>query len=276
MPIVRGMTEAARFLDRGWVRFPRDPAVVAWAAAARPVAEACLADPRHRARWLRCGGTWFAGVNVFPNDAAGAVPDRPVPPLTGAPVDFVAETLGLSGFAWDAGQVSVCFSGYPQPWEGESEAAFRFRRDRDAAHVDGLMRFDGRRRRLGEVHGFILGLPLDAAPPEAAPLVVWEGSHEVMRQAFRDRLAGLPPGAWAAEDVTDAYVAARRQAFERCRRVAVHARPGEAYLVHRLALHGVAPWPAGGRPARAARRMIVYFRPDPFPGAPPGWWLERP
>jgi hypothetical protein len=273
------MDEAARFFERGWVRFAHEAIVAGWAARALPVAEACLADPAHRARWLRCGATWFAGVNVLPNDGAGAVaaedaPDgRRVPPLEGAPVAFAEQALGLSGVAWDAGQVSVCFPGYPQPWEGESEAAFRYRRDRDAAHVDGLLRFDGRRRRLGEVHGFILGLPLDDAPAEAAPLVVWEGSHEIMRQAFRDRFAGLPPGAWADEDITEAYVAARRAAFRRCRRVAVHARPGECYLVHRLALHGVAPWTAGGA---AARRMIVYFRPDPFPGMAPAWWLDRP
>ncbi len=267
------MTDASLFLDRGWVRFPRDPVLADWAARALPVAEVCLAEPGHRQRWLRCGGTWFAGVNVFPNDAVGAVPGQGVPRLAGPPVAFAQTALGLSGFDWDAGQVSVCFPGYPRPWEGESESAFRFRRDRDAAHVDGLTRFAGRRRRLGEVHAFILGLPLDDAPPDAAPLVVWEGSHEIMRQAFRDRFAGLPPDAWAAEDITDAYVAARRMAFERCRRVPVNARPGASYLVHRLALHGAAPWSAG---EGVARRMIVYFRPDPFPGTPPGWWLERP
>ena len=276
------MAEAARFFERGWVRFARDPAIAEWARKALPVAEGCLADPGHRERWLRCGGTWFAGVNVFPNDATGAVPggwNGGVPPLAGAPVSFAASALGLSGLAWDPAQVSVCFPGYPRPWEGESEAAFRFRRDRDAAHVDGLLRFDGRRRCLGEVHGFILGLPLDDAPAEAAPLVVWEGSHEIMRDAFRARLAGLPPERWAAEDVTEAYLAARRAALERCRRVPVHARPGEAYMLHRLVLHGVAPWAAGDDGAAgcgAARRMIVYFRPDPFPGAPPGWWLGRP
>lgn len=284
------MDQAAHFFERGWVGLAPDPAVARWAAKALPVAEACLADPGHRARWMRCGGTWFAGVNVFPNDAIGGVPDagRPaagaacadvpagtVPPLAGAPVAFAERALGLAGFGWDPGQVSACFAGYPRPWEGESEAAFRFRRDRDAAHVDGLLRFDGRRRRLGEVHGFILGLPLDDAPAEAAPLVVWEGSHEIMRQAFRHRFAGLPPERWADEDITDAYLGARSAAFARCRRVVVHAKPGAAYIVHRLALHGIAPWTAGAG-CGAARRMIVYFRPDPFPGKPPGWWLERP
>lgn len=265
---------AEQFFRAGWVRFPRDPAVADWAARTRSVADIHLADPALRARWLRCGGTWFAGVKALPNDATGAVPEAGVPPLRGAPVRFVAETLGLAGVAWDKGQISVCFPGYPQPAAGESQGAFRFRRDRDAAHVDGLKRFARRRRRLGERHGFILGLPLTDAPADAAPLVIWEGSHEVIRRALRARFAGLPTERWAAEDVTDAYVAARRECFETCRRVPVHARPGEAYLVHRLALHGVAPW--GAAPEAEGERMIAYFRPDPFPGAAPDWWLERP
>ena len=263
---------AAQFFRAGWVRFAHDLAVAAWAAAARPVAEDCIADQGNRARWLRCGGTWFAGVSVFPNDGSGAVSERGVPPLGGAPVRFIAEVLGLAGFDWDKAQVSACFPGYPQPTDGESEAAFRFRRDRDAAHVDGLARFDGRRRRPGERHGFILGLPLSESPAEAAPLVVWEGSHEIMRRALGDRLKHVPPERWAAEDVTDAYAAARREAFATCRRVPVHSAPGSACLVHRLALHGVAPWRADEGPPR----IVAYFRPDPFPARSPCWWLERP
>ena len=266
--------DAPQFFRSGWIRFAHDPAVAAWAARAYPVAQARLEDPKLRARWLRCGGTWFAGVKVFANDATGAVCEDGVPALAGAPVRFIADVLELAGLAWDSAQVSICFPGYPKPSAGESDAAFRFRRDRDAAHVDGLRRYNGRRRRLGETHGFILGLPLTDSPADAAPLVVWEGSHEVMRAALRARLDGLPPERWTAEDVTDAYVAARRQCFETCRRIPVHARPGEAYLVHRLALHGVAPWPAGI--AGAGERAVAYFRPDPFPGAAPDWWLARP
>ncbi|HEU4619880.1 MAG TPA: hypothetical protein VFV10_17710 [Gammaproteobacteria bacterium] len=265
------MDRAAEFFGRGWVRFPHDPQIADWAARARPVADACLANPEHRARWLRCGGTWFIGVNLLPNDAAGAVPNADVPPLRGAPVEFIANALELPVML-DPGQVSVCFPGYPQPSPDEPESTFRFRRDHDAAHVDGLKRFDGRRRRPGDRHGFILGVPLSKAPADAAPLVVWEGSHEVMRRALRVRLENVPPERWADEDVTEVYQAARRECFETCRRVAVHAEPGEAYLIHRLALHGIAPWTA----PRAGERTIVYFRPNPFPDAPPGWWLERP
>ncbi|GMG84755.1 hypothetical protein LNKW23_39710 [Paralimibaculum aggregatum] len=263
---------ARAFFTRGWTVFEPDPEIAAWVAAAAGPAARIAADPAARAAWLRCGGTWFAGVNIFPNGPDGAVPGEGVPPLSGAPLRFVAEVLGLAGFAWDRAQISVCHPGYPQPWEGESEAAFGYRLRRDAAHVDGLLRDAARRRTLGETHGFILGLPLGESHPQAAPFTVWEGSHALMRQAFRARFAGIAPGRWAAEDITDAYVAARRAVFERCRRVEIHARPGQAVLTHRLALHGVAPWTAPEGPPRA----IAYFRPDPFPGAGPHWWLEKP
>ena len=189
-------------------------------------------------------------------------------------MDFIANALGLDGIAWDRAQVSICFPGYPQPWEGESEAAFRYRRDRDAAHVDGLRRVEpGRRRRLGETHAFILGIPLNETLPDAAPFTVYEGSHEIMRRALRERLSGIDPARWPEEDVTEAYHAARREAFETCPRVALHARPGEAYLAHRLVLHGVASW---GESAETHPRTIVYFRPELGGQRPFEDWLERP
>jgi hypothetical protein len=270
------VSAARSFFERGWVAFDADPETAAWVEAARPLADEIARDPEARADWLRCGGTWFAGVNVFPNGPDGAVPARGVPPLGGTAMRFVDEVLGLGGIALDRAQVSVCHPGYPQPWEGESEAAFRYRARRDAAHVDGLLREDSeagtRRRHLGETHGFILGIPLSESDPEAAPLVVWEGSHAAMRAAFRERFDGVPPERWGAEDITEAYTEARCRVFETCPRVPVTAPPGGAYLVHRLALHGVAPWTAPDGPPRA----IAYFRPDPRPGEPPGWWLDAP
>lgn len=260
------------FWSRGWAAFDPDPAQTAWAAAVRPLAEALLADPGQRAAWLRCGGTWFAGVNILGNDARGAVPDRGVPPLAGAAVDFIARELGQPQPDWDAAQISICLPGYPRPGVEETEAAARFRATRDAAHVDGLLRQGPEgRRHLGERHGFILGLPLNPAPYEAAPMVVYEGSHEIMRAAFADRLAGVAPEAWGGEDITDTYVAARRQCFAECARVPVHVPPGGAYVLHRLALHGVAPWAPGL--TEPPHRAIAYFRPEPRPGRAPDWWL---
>lgn len=267
--------DLSRFQRFGWVTFPHDTALLAWVDAARPVAEQVESDPEIRAQWLRCGGTWFAGVNAFPNDGSGAVAEHDVPALQGDAITFVEEAMGFSGFAWDPAQISVCYRGYPQPWEGESEAAFRFRRDRDAAHVDGFRRADpGRRRSPSETHAFILGIPLNATSDGAAPLVVWEGSHEIVRAAFLERLSHIPAGTWRNEDVTETYNAARKRVFEACTRRTVTVQPGECYLVHRLALHGVAPWTAEDTALK--KRVIAYFRPDPFPGASPEWWLERP
>lgn len=258
------------FLAHGWCRFPQDPVLARWIAASLTAARAAVADPGNR-RWLRCGGTWFAGVNVLDNGPDGAVPGGL--PLDGNATDFIRDRLGIGDFAWDRGQVSVCYPGYPQPMPGETPGAFRYRRERDAAHVDGLSAVGPERRRhIKEPHAFVLGVPLVEADPAASPLVVWEGSHEIVREAFRARLAGLDPASWADEDVTEAYHAARREAFASCRRVAVPARPGEAYLMHRLVLHGVAPWGADAR-ATPDGRMIAYFR--PIAGGP-AEWLERP
>ena len=83
--------------------------------------------------------------------------------------------------------------------------------------------------------------------------------------------SGIDPADGVEIDLTDAYQAARRDCFDRLERVEIAARPGEAYLVHRLALHGVAPWLAGGE----GRRAVAYFRPDPG-GHDDDWWLAAP
>jgi hypothetical protein len=41
----------------------------------------------------------------------------------------------------------------------------------------------------------------------------------------------------------------------------VLAEPGECYVLHRLALHGIAPW-GEGAVAPTAGRMVAYFRPQ--------------
>ncbi|MEM6895914.1 MAG: hypothetical protein AAF576_00945 [Pseudomonadota bacterium] len=246
----------------GWELFD-DPALLPWVSAVAPVARALAEDPDTRAAWLRHGGTWFAGVNVLPNDADGAVPGGA--PLTGHAVTRANELHG-PGLAWDTAQISIVYPGYPKQDASESDAAFRFRRDRDAAHVDGLLPLGPeRRRKMVEPHAFVLGIPLTTCSADASPLVIWEESHVIIRAAFRDALATRPPSEWPNVDLTEVYHAARRRCFEECRRITVPAVPGQAYLIHRLALHGVAPWGPSAH-APEAGRMIAYFRP-PFPGA---------
>ena len=70
-------------------------------------------------------------------------------------------------------------------------------------------------------------------------------------------------------DVTEIYQETRRRVFETCARVVVTAPPGCAIVLHRMTLHGVAPW-AKGADAAGGRRMIAYFRPE-MPGGVPAW-----
>lgn len=269
IPVEAGLhlTPSDTFFRTGWRRFADDPVLMQWVESTLPAARRAVRDPAN-AEWLRCGGTWFAGVNVLDNDGAGAVDGGPA--LAGEAVAF-ARRVGLAPGPWERAQISVCYPGYPKPMTLEPEPAFRYRRDRDAAHVDGILpRGPKRRRYAGEQHAFILGIPMAAADDGASPFVVWDGSHEIIREALAAALAGTPVEHWAEVDITEAYHAARRACFERCRRVALPACPGEAYVVHRLALHGVAPWQPGAT-AGPDGRMIVYFRPA---AADPAAWLD--
>jgi hypothetical protein len=102
-------------------------------------------------------------------------------------------------------------------------------------------------------------------------MVVWEGSHEIMRARLREALSHVAARDWGRADVTDAYKAARREVFATCPRIELVAAPGEAYVLHRLALHGVAPWRGA---ACDEGRMVAYFRPE-MPGGVEAWLQAR-
>ena len=181
----------ADFFTQGWCQFESDPSLLNWIESALPVAQSLVIDPDN-AKWLRCGDTWFAGVNILPNANDGSVGSGSA--LGGDAVNFIAQALGLSEFDWDKAQVSICYPGYPQRMSIEKEAAFKFRRDRDAAHVDGLLpEGPNRRRFLREWHGFVLAIPLLDYDNDASPFVIWEGSHEVVRGAFESLFLNKKP-----------------------------------------------------------------------------------
>ncbi|MFB9149510.1 hypothetical protein [Roseovarius ramblicola] len=260
----------AGFAGKGWAIFPPEPGVQAWARAARNAARVRMAEPERRQAGLACEGTWFVGLDCLPNDAAGCVAGVPLIGAARRAADALAGPLPLH-----AGQVSVVWPGYPRPRAGEGPAAFRYRQKRDAAHVDGLLPIGPERRRmLRERHAWLLGLPLTEVGAGASPLVVWEGSHHLMRRAFAAALDGIDPRDWADVDLTGTYQAARREAFETCRRVALVAPPGGAMLMHRMILHGIAPWREGAT-APPEGRMVAYFRPD-FPDEARDDWLTAP
>ena len=244
------------FATKGWKRFTYDPAIAAWAQEALQQAKAVVEQPEMRKKWLQCQGTWFVGVDALASDGQGALGGVP---LVGEVIDWLSE---IDYLPFHPAQLSVIYPGYPKPRQGETEAGFRYRKNRDAAHVDGLLAVGpDRRRMLKEPHAFILGLPLNTCSPAASPMVVWEGSHLIMAEVFQKAFQGIETPSWAELDVTEVYQTARRQVFERCKRVVVHAQPGEAYVVHRLALHGIAPWESGAKTPDEGR-MIAYFRPE--------------
>lgn len=239
---------------RGWTDIPTSPALSEWINHVRPQALAISKDPEAERQWLRHGRTWFAGVNMLPNDAEGRVGDGPSFPRE--VLDWI-ESLAPPAKGLDRAQISVCYPGYPGQ-EAESDAAFRYRRDRFASHLDGLLGEGAPKRRFfREYHAYILGLPLTEAGPDAAPLVVWEGSHRILADMLASEL-GPDPAKWSARDITEAYKEARTRIFETCNPRRISAKPGSGYLVHRFALHGVAPWTSG-----EGARAVLYFRPEP-------------
>lgn len=255
-----------RFDAQGWQIFDADPQLDGWLAAARPAADAALTDPAF-ADQMDCEGTWFVGVDALPNDTLGRIGAGPM--LGGAAMQAIAARHGAIP-PLHRGQLSVTWPGYPRPRRGESAAGFRYRQVRDAAHVDGLLPIGPERRRMvKEPHLFILGLPLNSADPDAAPLAVWSGSHRIMGRAFAHALAGHAPDQLAHVDVTEAYQAARREVFDSCPRVLLPARPGQAIVLHRHLLHGVSHW-AEGASGEGGCRMVAYFRPE-APGGVAQW-----
>ncbi len=259
----------ASFYELGWIKFPYEGVLADWVAHALPTARASVSDPAHSA-WHDCDGTWFIGVDALDNDAQGRVAGSPA--LAGAAIELAHQQFGSIDL--HKGQVSVIYPGYPRPRRGESEAAARYRARRDAAHVDGLKPAGpDRRRRVDEPHAWILGIPLTEASVDAAPMVLWEGSHKILGDAFRAAMKKVPRHELGEADITDVYQAARREVFETCPRLELPARPGEAYLLHRHCLHGVAPWGPNAS-AGPDGRMIAYFRPQ-LPGGV-AQWLESP
>lgn len=254
------------FWERGWVVFPPEPSTTTWAAHALQDAKRALEDPKLSHQY-QCEHTWFVGLDALNNDAEGRIGNSA--PLSGRGVDFVKDHFGK----WPAlhrAQVSGIFPGYPKPRTGETDAGFRYRLHRDAAHVDGVLGLGVPKRRfVKEPHAFILGIPLTDPDSTAAPLVVWEGSHKIMRRSFGRRFQKLSSDRLDEVDVTETYQEARQQVFEACSRHIVTGPAGSLILVHRLALHGVAPWEASARAAPEGR-LIAYFRP-PMPGGVQAW-----
>jgi len=243
--------DKAAFDTRGWAKLPYDPELAAWVEQTSPQAIRAVNNPENRANWLRSQGTWFVGVDVLTNTA----------PQTGPVLKAAEFSMGHNRFDWGLGQISTCYKGYPKQDTNETDGMFNYRQNRDFAHLDGLKAVGpNRRRKMEEFHGFILGIPLNETHPQAAPFVVWEGSHLIFRDMLVNAYAGTAPENWHRIDITDTYQQTRADIFKTCKRVELHAKPGEATLAHRFALHGMAAWDQN-LDGPEEGRMIAYFRP---------------
>jgi len=245
----------------GYRIFAHDPRVARWAQAALPVARQIAMRPEMRGPDnLRHGQTWFVGVDALPNGLDGAIGGVPL----AGPWQVHVPKLPMH-----PAQLSIIYAGYPVQDPGESDANHRYRRDRAAAHVDGLLPLGPERRRFAlEYHAYILALPLNAAA--GSPTVLWPGSHRIMQRAIAARIGNQDPG---EVDITEAYQAARRTVFDSCAPVPLEIKPGESALLHPFVLHGTSTW--GDAPdAGAEGRMIAFFRPPVAGGA--AEWLGAP
>ena len=136
--------ESSDFFEKGWCQFEFDPQLANWIDKTLAAAHRTVTDPVN-ALWLRHSGTWFVGVNALENDELGAIDGGP--PISGHAVNFINDNLKMDVVRWDRAQVSICYPGYPARSGAESEAAFLYRLNRDAAHIDGLRREGPDRRR---------------------------------------------------------------------------------------------------------------------------------
>jgi len=233
--------------DAGFAVYPKDAGVTRWAQAAYRAGAEVAADPAMRARWLRHDRTWFVGVDALPTGPDGSIEGVP---LTGSWMRDVPLPA-----QWHPAQISVTYAGYPRQGPDDSEAAHRYRMSRASAHVDGLRLEDGRRYPR-EPHAFVVGFALNETT--ACPLMVWPGSHVVIGAALRAVIGAQDP---RQVDVTLAYTQARRTVFDTITPVPVAAGVGEAIVVHRHTVHGIAPHHAS-QPIPREGRMMAYFRPE--------------
>ena len=110
-------------------------------------------------------------------------------------------------------------------------AAFKYRLKKAAAHVDGLHPIGKEKiRKLKEQHAFILGIPVTLSSKKASPLVVWEGSQKIVKHYFKKSLSNVDPNDWGNIDLTTLYHQARREIFQSCTKVEIHATTGESYI----------------------------------------------
>ena len=260
MSAIQGVIEMWDSYNRlGWKVFNHDPKIVDWAQEAKSRTISKLCSRQLAKHDLRCGGTWFPGVRFLDNNDLGALGSTK---LEGNSVGQISKKFGKFFKFWDPAQISVIYPGYPKRVESESENAFKFRKEKFGSHVDGVIPIGKSRKRfIKEFHTFIYGISISEFDELAAPLIAWEGSHHIFRSALEQVLKHLEPTSWPDLDITMCYNEVRKHIFKKCKPRVIWVPIGGSFIIHRLCLHGVAPW-GDGAFSEPSGRMIAYFRPN--------------
>ena len=219
---------------------------------------------------LRSGQTWFVGMNFLKNTSDGSLGKISFDQVL---LSQIEQKFGVSVDYWDRGQVSINWEGYPKKDIFETDLSYRYRLKYFASHVDGLIPVGVKKRRyLKEPHAFVLGLPVLNNFIHSAPLVVWEGSHLIIRSMFNSIFREVEDTELENIDVTDFYKDARRQIFSSCTPRRIFSTDFQPYILDRHLLHGVAPWISSKKSQTNTDwksvkldpldgRIIIYFRP---------------
>ena len=129
-----------------------------------------------------------------------------------------------------------------------------------------------KRRFAKEYHAFILGFPIMNNYPDCAPLVVWEGSHIIFRNFFKEIYEGISSNKISNIDITDLYNECRKKVFSNCEVKKIIPQFNQPFLLDRHLLHGIAEWKEYKNDKSKLTnnkvlnrlsdgRIIVYFRP---------------
>ncbi len=94
-----------------------------WVNEVQKPALATAEDPKF-SQWHRCQGTWFVGVNVLGNDAAGRVQGGAA--FRGAVKYFLDRHLAFGTNGFDAGQVSIIIRATPSRAKENRKPPLRF------------------------------------------------------------------------------------------------------------------------------------------------------
>ena len=254
----------------GWSFLNTDHIHYEWIAEAKEQLETKFHQKLYDYNDLRCGSTWFVGANFLDNSSNGNIGTKSMSKIF---FSNISKKFGPNIKYWDKAQVSICWPGYPKKDAKETKKSYDFRIKRFASHIDGIIPFGSKKRRFAkEFHAFILGFPLHNNCLDCAPLVLWEGSHKIFRNFFKEIYEGISFNKISNIDITELYNESRKKVFKNCEVKKITPQFKQPYLLDRHVLHGIDEWrekknvkcsPKNHRLLNSLSdgRIIVYFRP---------------